>query len=96
VLAEGKASITACDENGSTALLQSAGNLPMLQWLLTKGKASITERDKNGATAMLRAADFVALDCILFLLEHGCADIPETTIFYGVRLTVHETSSGSS
>ena len=67
--------IDAQDENGQTALTESAwwGNLDCVNYLVGK-RADIHVKDKEEKTALMWATNSGELDCLKYLVEQG-ADI---------------------
>jgi hypothetical protein len=82
LLREGKASITAVDRTGKSALLIAAmhGRLAIMQWLLTDGGAKLSERTstQRGNSALLLCALRQHFVCCTWLLEFGGASVSET------------------
>jgi ankyrin repeat protein len=75
LLREDKASITAVDDQGRSALQIAAmnGQIAMLQWLLSEGDAKISERSQSGTSALLYTAINEEITCRLCLFEFGGA-----------------------
>jgi hypothetical protein len=85
LLVKGGASTAVAPYFGGTCsalmLASLMGRIAIVAWLLTEGRAGISEVNGEGFTAFLCAAtDIATFTTFQWLLEHGGADVTDTTL----------------